>query len=115
MGRSGTKGTSTQRKELIMAAWIDFKELREKLRFVEVLKHFNVEVKIRDDRATGFCPLPSHPKRENGKRRSASFSANLNRGIFQCFGCGAKGNAIDFAARLLGYDPEDPAQFRQAA
>lgn len=40
---------------------------------------------------------------------------NLTRNIFRCFGCNASGNAADFVARMEGFDPKDPAQFRQAA
>lgn len=91
--------------------WIDFKELRRKLRMSDVLAHYRVELKIRGDRASGFCPLPTH----QGKRRSPSFSVQLVRGCWQCFGCGAKGNAVDLACRLEGMNPEDPQEFREAA
>jgi DNA primase len=59
----------------------------------------------------GFCPLPNH----GGKKNSQSFSANLERGIFQCFGCGAKGNVIDFAAFMENLDPQDGRELRKAA
>src|SRR5688500_18590417 len=59
----------------------------------------------------GFCPLPNH----NGKRNSPSFSANLKRGIFQCFGCGAKGNLLEFAALMEKADIEDGQAFRGVA
>lgn len=99
-----------------MAKWIDFKELREKLRFVDVLSHYGVQLKIKGDRATGLCPLPTHPHREDGKPRSASFSAHLAKGIWRCFGgCEASGNCIDFGVRMQGLDPDDPVQFRQGA
>jgi len=57
-----------------MTNWIDFKQLRSKLNFEAVLRHFNVEVKKKGTQHHGFCPLPEH----NGKRNSPSFSANLN-------------------------------------
>ena len=75
------------------STWVDFKELRSKLRFGELLQHYDVTLKVKGRKATGFCPLPCH----EGKRRSPSFSADLERGIFQCFGCSAKGNLLDFA------------------
>jgi len=59
----------------------------------------------------GYCPLPNH----NGKRNSPSFSANLEKGIFQCFGCGAKGNVLDFAALMEKTDPKDGAALRKVA
>lgn len=94
--------------------WVDFKELRSKLHFSELFKYYRVELKVKGDRATGFCPLPGHPRHE-GKRHSPSFSANLARGVFQCFGCGAKGNVLDFAAFMEGVDPGNPAALRTIA
>lgn len=94
--------------------WVDFKELRSRLRFGDVLRSYNLELKVKGDRATGFCPLPRHPRHE-GKRRSPSFSANLKRGLFNCFSCGGRGNAIDFVCYMSGGDPNNPAQLRDAA
>src|ERR1041385_2156258 len=86
-----------------MSNWIDYKALRAALDFGQVLEHFNVEVKRKGSQHHGFCPLPNH----NGKRNSPSFSANLEKGIFQCFGCGAKGNVLDFACLMSNGDPKD--------
>jgi DNA primase len=48
---------------------------------------------------THFCPQPNH----QGKKNSPSFPANLEKGIFQCFGCGAKGNVLEFAAMMESF------------
>lgn len=98
-----------------MATWIDFKELREKLRLIDVLNHYGIQLKVRGERATGLCPLPTHPQRTDGKRRTASFSAHLGKGIWRCFGCNVGGNSVDLAVRMQRLNPDDPAQFRQAA
>lgn len=42
--------------------------------------------------AQGLCPFH--------KESDASFSANLQTGVFNCFACGAKGNAREFAHQL---------------
>ena len=94
-----------------MTGWINFKELRAKLDFEEVLRHYGVEIKRKGDQHQGFCPLPTH----QGKKNSPSFSANLARGIFQCFGCGAKGNVLEFAALMEKVNLEDGAAFRGVA
>jgi DNA primase len=94
--------------------WVDFKELRKRLRFADVLKHFGVELKVRGDRATGLCPLPKHPKHED-KKRTPSFSADLGKGVFNCFGCHACGNLLEFAALMSGTDPNDSAALREVA
>lgn len=94
-----------------MSAWIDFKELRAKLDYSQVLAHYGVEPKPKGDQHTGPCPLPGH-----GANRSApSFSANLARGIFQCFGCHAKGNVLDFCALMEGKSPKDGRALKQVA
>lgn len=94
-----------------MSNWIDFKELRAKLTFEQVLRHYGVEVKGNGNQHHGFCPLPNH----NGKRNSPSFSASLDKGIFQCFGCGAKGNILEFAALMENVNPKDGPAFLKVA
>jgi DNA primase len=94
-----------------MSNWIDFRELREQLDFGGILQHYGVELKIRGDQHHGFCPLPLH----QGRKNSPSFSANLTRKIWQCFGCGRKGNVIDFAVLMEGLDPEMGEDVRKVA
>src|SRR5579862_286910 len=94
-----------------MNTWIDFKELRSKLSLLDVLTHYHVQFNVKGGRATGFCPLPTH----QGKRRSPSFSVNLERGIWKCFGCQGKGNVLDFACRMEGFNPDIPKELRLAA
>jgi DNA primase len=94
-----------------MSNWINFKELRSKLDFEAVLRHYRVEVKRKGNQHHGFCPLPNHV----GKRNSPSFSANLERGIFQCFGCGAKGNVLEFAALMQNVSLSDGFGLRKIA
>jgi DNA primase len=94
-----------------MNAWIDFKELREQLDFAEVLQGYGVDLNVKNDQHHGFCPLPSH----KGKRNSPSFSANLKKGIWQCFGCSQKGNLLDFAVLMEGLNPENGNDVRKVA
>lgn len=94
-----------------MTQWIDFKELRKQLRFSAVLRHYGVEVKVKGDQAQEYCPLPGH----NGEKKSPSFSINIPKGIWQCFGCGAKGNVLDFAIRMEKLSPDNTADVRTVA
>src|SRR5687767_9902184 len=94
-----------------MATWIDFRALRRSLRFENVLRHYKVEIKAKGNQHHGFCPLPNH----TGQKHSQSFSANLEKGIFQCFGCGAKGNLLDFAVLMERGNPEDGNAIRETA
>lgn len=96
---------------LLMSTWIDFKELRAMLDFEQVLRHYGVEVKRKGNQHHGYCPLPNHV----GKKNSPSFSANLEKGIFQCFGCGVKGNVLDFGALMTKVDPKDGAALHTVA
>lgn len=92
--------------------WLNFKELRERLDFAAVLQHYGVELKVRrGNQHQGFCPLPTH----QGRRRSPSFSANLQRRIFRCFGCGASGDLYQYVARMEGLNPESGADIRKVA
>lgn len=94
-----------------MATSIDFKKLRQSLSFETVLRHYGVKLKIKGTQHHGYCPLPNH----QGKKNSPSFSANLEKGIFQCFGCGAKGNVLEFAALMDKIDPADGTELRKVA
>src|SRR3984893_1876853 len=82
--------------------WIDIEELKQRLDFSEVLRHYGVELKLKGDQHHGFCPLPLH----KGKKNSASFSANVKRGIWQCFGWGQHGNPLDFAILMENGNPK---------
>jgi DNA primase len=51
----------------------------------------------RGEQARGACPLHG-----STAPRSRSFSAHLGRGVWNCFRCGASGNALDLWARATG-------------
>ena len=91
--------------------WINFKELRARLRFEDVLRHYKVEVHSKGEQHHGPCPLPGH----TGSGTAPCFSANLKRGIFHCFGCGAKGNVLEFAALMERADIWDGDALRRVA
>jgi DNA primase (bacterial type) len=91
--------------------WINFKELRAKLRFEDVLRHYGLTVNRKGQQHQGPCPLPMH----QGKPGAPCFSANLDKGIYQCFGCGSSGNVLEFACRMVGSDPKDGDALRAVA
>jgi DNA primase len=93
-------------------AWVNFKELREKLNFREVLEFYGVKINAKNHvQHHSRCPLATH----EAVNRSSSFSANLDKGIWRCFGCGAQGNILDFATRMERFDPDKPDDVRRAA
>jgi DNA primase len=91
--------------------WINFKELRARLKFEDVLRHYKVEVRRKGEQHQGPCPLPGH----TGSKVAPMFSANLARGIFQCFGCKAKGNILEFSALMEKANIEDGDALRKVA
>jgi DNA primase len=95
--------------------WIDFRLLKERLSFEEVLQHYKIELKRKNGsgghQLHGFCPLPGH----NGQKKSPSFSVNVERKCFQCFGCHAKGNHLDLAVLMEGKSPSNRTQVREVA
>ena len=92
---------------------MDYKTLKASLSFPAVLEHYGVKMRGKDQ-LQGFCPLPAHGE-QPGKSKSPSFSVNAAKNVFHCFGCGAKGNIIEFAALMEGWDPKEKASFRKAA
>ena len=92
--------------------WIDFKELRRQLDFAAVLDYYQVELKQKGkSQLNGFCPLPNH----NGQKKSPSFSVNLERRIFNCFGCHRGGNALEFCCYMEGKNSDNRQDIRDVA
>ena len=82
-----------------------------KLRFEQVLRYYGIEINRKGDQHTGRCPLPDH----GGNRDSPTFSVNLERNIFQCFGCKARGNVLEFAVLMEKVSLSDGRAFRDVA
>jgi hypothetical protein len=60
-----------------MAKWIDFKELRQKLPFADVLKHYSVELKVKGDRASP--PMASSDSRKQVPPEMSSSSCSTSK------------------------------------
>ena len=70
---------------------IDYREARSRLQLSEVLQLIGFEPRWRNrDEVRGPCPV--HRSRTT---RSRSFAANLEKGVWHCFRCGAGGNVLD--------------------
>lgn len=87
--------------------WVDFKTVREKLDFVEVLSHYGLESKGRGKQVKIVCPFHDDHK--------PSCGVNLAKQVYNCFACGAGGNALDFVAHMEGLDPDKTTELRKAA
>ena len=78
--------------------YIDFAFVKANASFETVLAHYNLQaIGAGKDRAV-LCPFH--------EERKPSCKIELERKIFHCFGCGTKGNVLEFVARIEG-NPED--------
>ena len=55
--------------------------------------------KVSGDNLTGLCPFHQDS--------NASFSVNLQTGLYKCFACGAEGNYVSFVANQRGISTKD--------
>jgi DNA primase len=70
---------------------IDFREARARLALAEVLELIGFEPRSRwGEQRRGPCPV--HRSRS---RTSRAFAADLGKGVWHCFACGAGGNVLD--------------------
>jgi DNA primase len=87
-----------------MSAWVSFAEIKRRVPLAQVLRRYQVDGLRRSgiDQYRGRCPI----HRGQGKE---AFHANLKRGVFHCFACGAGGNVLDFVAAMEGCSIRDAA------
>ena len=88
--------------------WVNFKTVRDGLEFEAVLSHYGF-----DSRANGKDQVKVHCPFHDDSNPSCGI--NLARKVFHCFSCQAKGNVLDFVARMEGFDPSDTRELRKAA
>jgi len=75
---------------------IDLRQVRSEIRLSVVLDLLGWRAHERSrEQVRGPCPVHG-----STSPRSRSFSAHLGRNIWQCFRCGAKGNALELWMRL---------------
>ncbi len=78
---------------------IDYAALREQISIEQVLTQLGHIDKMRGGiQRRGPCPIHG-----SQSTRSKTFSANLDRNVFQCFKCGAKGNVLDLWATIHNF------------
>ncbi|MFC1888637.1 CHC2 zinc finger domain-containing protein [Thermodesulfobacteriota bacterium] len=77
------------------SVWVDFKAVKEAVTMEMILDRYGIELNRKGDQLTGACPI--HEGSNPGQ-----FSVSLNKNAFHCFSshCGAKGNILDFVARM---------------
>jgi hypothetical protein len=77
---------------------VDFRQARAEVRLAEVLQLLGWSARTRvGAQVRGACPV-----HRSSSATSRVFAAHLERGIWQCFRCGAAGNALDLWAQVTG-------------
>lgn len=78
--------------------WVDFKEIKARVSMEDILDHYGLmeELKRKKDEMSGLCPFHEETK--------GSFRASLTKNAFNCFGCKAHGNILDFVSLKEGVD-----------
>ena len=73
--------------------WVDFKEIKSRVSLKDILAHYGLleGLKQKGDELSGLCPFHKETK--------GSFRANLAKNAFNCFGCKAHGNILDFVSQ----------------
>jgi DNA primase len=92
--------------------YIDFKALKERVAFLEVLDRYNVPLKkVNNTQFKANCPLPSHTSKDKD-----TFSVNSEKQVWYCHsdsckknGHRAGGNCIDFVSAMDNCSPYEAA------
>lgn len=93
-----------------MRRWVSFAEIKRRVTLAQVLRSYQVDWLRRSglDQYRGRCPI------HQGQGKEA-FHANLKRGLFHCFACGAGGNVLDFVAAMEGCSIREAAMRLQGS
>jgi len=76
---------------------INFNELKKRITITQVLEHYGLMDKMKKSggQLRSACNLPEHQGSNN-----QAFSVNIEKNCFQCFGCKAHGNILDFVMAM---------------
>ena len=80
---------------------IDYGELKRRIRLVALLESIGWKsTEGRGEQLRGPCPLPACRSKSaiasKAKAQKRSFSVHSGKNVYQCFGCGNRGNVLDF-------------------
>ena len=82
--------------------WVDFALIRERADFATILARYDIVPRNLQGQITVLCPFHDD--------RQPSLSINLDRKLFHCFACQAKGDILDFVARIEDVSLPDAAR-----
>jgi DNA primase len=75
-----------------MTRLVELSQVKEKASFEIILRHYSLRVIGSGKQRMALCPFHADT--------TPSCSINLERNVFHCFGCNAKGSVLDFVARM---------------
>ncbi|TWT37444.1 DNA primase [Posidoniimonas corsicana] len=77
---------------------IDYAALRQEVGIEQVLVILEFRPVVRKGpQLRGPCPI-----HKSSSATSRSFSVNLDRGVYKCFGCGSEGTTLDLCQAAFG-------------
>ena len=76
-----------------------FEEIKQAVSIRDIVERYGLQL---DKNNKGLCPFH--------QEKTPSFSVKPDENIFHCFGCGAHGDAIDFAAKIKEIEPLEAAK-----
>lgn len=82
--------------------WMDFALIRERADFATILARYDIVPARLQGQISLLCPFHDD--------RQPSLSVNLDRKLFHCFACQAKGDILDFVARIEQLSLPDAAR-----
>lgn len=85
--------------------WVDFKLIKESVTMEMLLIQYGIaDVQRQGNEVRGACPF-------HASKSKTSFSVNLEKNTFCCFAtnCKARGNVLDFVAKMEGCTVRDAA------
>lgn len=82
--------------------WMDFALIRERAEFTTILARYDIASARLQGQVSVLCPFHDD--------RQPSLSVNLDRKLFHCFACQAKGDILDFVARIEQVSLPDAAR-----
>jgi DNA primase len=79
----------------------DFGRVRAQASFEQILQHYSMKIVGRGKQRIALCPFHAE--------QTPSCSIHLERKVFHCFGCAAKGSVLDFVAQIEKVSIHDAA------
>ena len=74
-------------------SWVDFKAIKQTVRISQILDHYGLKLKKSGKELRGKCPI-------HQGEGSDTLHVNIDKNVFHCFSCGAKGNILDFVCAM---------------